>query len=111
LASSLLQAPLQSAQAFVVQELYFIVLALLFHVFRCWVVRSVPKVHLVFKDKSCAPNKSCDNNREHHQSGIIKTTAYVIMPNHVHCILFFLTEQYDLSKIKANGNRFMAYEN
>ena len=40
----------------------------------------------------------------------IKTTAYVIMPNHVHCILFFPTEQFDLSKLVANGKRFMAYE-
>jgi putative transposase len=40
----------------------------------------------------------------------IKTNAYVIMPNHVHCILFFPTDQYDLSKIVANGKRFIAYE-
>ena len=40
----------------------------------------------------------------------IKTTSYVIMPNHVHCILFFPTEKYDLSKIMANGKRFIAYE-
>ncbi len=41
----------------------------------------------------------------------IKTTSYVIMPNHVHCILFFPGDQYDLSKIVANGKRFIAYEN
>ena len=40
----------------------------------------------------------------------IKTTAYTIMPNHVHCILFFPTENYDLNKIVGNGKRFMAYE-
>ena len=40
----------------------------------------------------------------------IKTTCFVIMPNHMHCILFFPTEQYDLSKIVANGKRFIAYE-
>ena len=40
----------------------------------------------------------------------IKTTAYTIMPNHVHCILFFPTEKYDLNKIVGNGKRFMAYE-
>ncbi len=40
----------------------------------------------------------------------IKTTAYTIMPNHVHCILFFLNEDYDLNKIVGNGKRFMAYE-
>ncbi len=32
------------------------------------------------------------------------------MPNHVHCILFFPTDQYDLSKIVGNGKRFIAYE-
>ena len=32
------------------------------------------------------------------------------MPNHVHCILFFPTEKYDLNKIVGNGKRFMAYE-
>jgi len=40
----------------------------------------------------------------------IKSTAYVIMPNHVHCILFFPNDNYDLNKIVANGKRFMAYE-
>ena len=40
----------------------------------------------------------------------IKTTAYTIMPNHVHCILFFPTENYDMNKIVGNGKRFMAYE-
>ena len=40
----------------------------------------------------------------------IKTTAYTIMPNHVHCILFFPMENYDLNKIVGNGKRFMAYE-
>jgi REP element-mobilizing transposase RayT len=40
----------------------------------------------------------------------VKTTGYVIMPNHVHCLLFFPTDQFDLSKIIANGKRFMAYE-
>ena len=39
-----------------------------------------------------------------------KATAYTIMPNHVHCILFFLNENYDLNKIVGNGKRFMAYE-
>jgi putative transposase len=40
----------------------------------------------------------------------IKTTAYIIMPNHVHCILFFPTKEYNLSKIISNGKRFLAYE-
>ena len=41
---------------------------------------------------------------------IIKTIAYTIMPNHVHCILFFPNEDYNLNKIVSNGKRFMAYE-
>ncbi len=32
------------------------------------------------------------------------------MPNHVHCILFFPTDDFDLNKIAGNGKRFMAYE-
>ncbi len=44
------------------------------------------------------------------ESYSIKTTSYVITLNHVHCILFFPTDQYDLSKIVANGKRFIAYE-
>lgn len=40
----------------------------------------------------------------------IKTTAYTIMPNHVHCILFFPNTDYNLNKIVSNGKRFIAYE-
>ena len=40
----------------------------------------------------------------------IKTTAYIIMPNHVHCILFFPNENYNLNTIVSNGKRFIAYE-
>lgn len=40
----------------------------------------------------------------------IKTTAYVIMPNHVHCILFFPSPIFSLNKIISNAKRFMAYE-
>jgi putative transposase len=40
----------------------------------------------------------------------IKTTGSVIMPNHVHCILFSPTDQFDLSKLVGNGKRFMAYD-
>ena len=32
------------------------------------------------------------------------------MPNHVHCILFFPTDQYNLNTLVSNGKRFMAYE-
>lgn len=40
----------------------------------------------------------------------IKTTAYVIMPNHLHCILFFPTADFPLNKIISNAKRFIAYE-
>ncbi len=36
--------------------------------------------------------------------------AYVIMPNHLHCILYFKDEGFQLNKIISNGKRFMAYE-
>jgi putative transposase len=36
--------------------------------------------------------------------------AYVIMPNHVHCILSLAGNDFDLNKIIGNGKRFMAYE-
>jgi REP element-mobilizing transposase RayT len=36
--------------------------------------------------------------------------AYVIMPNHLHCILYFKEAGFDLNKIISNGKRFMAYE-
>jgi REP element-mobilizing transposase RayT len=36
--------------------------------------------------------------------------AYVVMPNHLHCILQLQKEKFDLSKIIGNGKRFMAYE-
>src|SRR5690348_13214261 len=40
----------------------------------------------------------------------IKTTAYVIMPDHLHCILFFPSPDFSLNKIISNAKRFMAYE-
>ena len=36
--------------------------------------------------------------------------AYVIMPNHLHCILYFAETGFNLNKIISNGKRFMAYE-
>ena len=36
--------------------------------------------------------------------------AYVIMPNHMHCILYFKDEGFELNKIISNGKRFIAYE-
>jgi len=38
------------------------------------------------------------------------TVAYVIMPNHVHTILYFPNAGFDLNKIIGNAKRFMAYE-
>ncbi len=38
------------------------------------------------------------------------TTAYVIMPNHIHTILYFPTAGFNLNKIISNAKRFMAYE-
>ena len=40
----------------------------------------------------------------------IETVAYVIMPNHVHCILYFPDEDFELNQVLSNGKRFMAYE-
>ncbi len=39
----------------------------------------------------------------------IKTLAFVIMPNHVHAILYITDENTDLNKVIANGKRFIAY--
>lgn len=38
------------------------------------------------------------------------TVAYVIMPNHVHTILYFSEAGFNLNKIIGNAKRFMAYE-
>ena len=40
----------------------------------------------------------------------IQTTAYVIIPNHLHCILFFPSSEFSLNKIISNAKRFMAYQ-
>jgi putative transposase len=39
-----------------------------------------------------------------------EVVGYVIMPNHVHSILYFPEAGFDLNKILSNGKRFMAYE-
>ena len=44
-------------------------------------------------------------NSEH-----IDVIGYVIMPNHVHCILYFPEIEFNLNRILGNGKRFMAYE-
>ena len=36
--------------------------------------------------------------------------AYVIMPNHLHVILYFREAGFSLNKIISNGKRFIAYE-
>lgn len=40
----------------------------------------------------------------------IDTVAYVIMPNHLHCILHFPKAGFNLNNIIGNAKRFMAYE-
>ena len=40
----------------------------------------------------------------------IEVAGYVILPNHVHCILYFPKACFNLDKILSNGKRFMAYE-
>ena len=44
-----------------------------------------------------------------HQN-LSETIAYVVMPNHLHCILYFPVEGFDLNKIISNAKRFMAYD-
>lgn len=43
--------------------------------------------------------------KNHHQ-----VIGYVIMPNHLHAILYFPEPGYNLNKIIGNAKRFMAYE-
>ncbi|MDB5222181.1 MAG: hypothetical protein JWN83_848 [Chitinophagaceae bacterium] len=40
----------------------------------------------------------------------IDVIGYVIMPNHVHYILYFSGAGFNLNKVLSNGKRFMAYE-
>jgi putative transposase len=40
----------------------------------------------------------------------IEVISYVIMPNHLHCILYFPKEGFNLNNILGNGKRFLAYE-
>ena len=44
------------------------------------------------------------------KSEISEITAFVIMPNHLHAILYFKDENFNLNNIIANAKRFMAYE-
>ena len=40
----------------------------------------------------------------------IQVTGYVIMPNHIHCVLFFPKADFSLNTIVSNAKRFAAYE-
>src|SRR6266852_4060018 len=40
----------------------------------------------------------------------IKTTGFVIMPNHVHLLLYLTDLNVNLNTIIANAKRFMAYD-
>ena len=44
------------------------------------------------------------------ENNIAEIIAYVIMPNHLHCILYFPQDGFDLNKIIGNAKRFMAYD-
>ena len=46
----------------------------------------------------------------HLKKNKIEVIGYVIMPNHVHFILYFSESGFKLNKIISNGKRFMAYE-
>ncbi len=48
----------------------------------------------------------CRFKKEYHA----EVVAYVIMPNHLHVILHFYKEGFDMNAIIANGKRFIAYE-
>lgn len=40
----------------------------------------------------------------------IKTIGYVLMPNHLHCMIYLPRESPELYKVISNAKRFMAYE-
>jgi len=44
------------------------------------------------------------------QQKSVDVVGYVIMPNHLHCILHFNSETFSVNKTIANAKRFMAYE-
>ena len=44
------------------------------------------------------------------QKKMAETIAYVIMPNHLHTILYFKNQHFNLNKIISNGKRWMVYE-
>ena len=40
----------------------------------------------------------------------VDIVGFVIMPNHLHCILHFKEKEFSVNKVISNGKRFMAYE-
>ncbi len=40
----------------------------------------------------------------------VKTLAFVIMPNHVHLLLYLPTDKINLNTMISNAKRFMAYD-
>lgn len=40
----------------------------------------------------------------------IYLTAYVIMPNHLHAVVYYDNDRTTINKVLSNGKRFMAYE-
>jgi putative transposase len=43
-------------------------------------------------------------------NNLAEITSFVIMPNHLHVILFFKDANFNLNNIVANGKRFMSYK-
>ncbi len=44
------------------------------------------------------------------KKGKIEVIGFVIMPNHIHCILYLPESGFNQNKILSNGKRFIAYE-
>jgi REP element-mobilizing transposase RayT len=40
----------------------------------------------------------------------VDVVGFVIMPNHLHCILHFREKEFSVNDVISNGKRFMAYE-
>ena len=47
---------------------------------------------------------------EYLKSKNIEVVGYVIMPNHIHCVLSFPEKGFSLNTVVSNAKRFMAYE-
>ncbi len=44
------------------------------------------------------------------ESQRIKTSGYVLLPNHIHCMIYLPTDSKDLDIVIGNGKRFLVYE-